>query len=182
MSFDEIESVVVGVSAIATSFFSFLIWRANIQSAKAAKGAADAAEESAKISKLMLEAEEEKRQNLRDQIKRDILKQTSYIMNILNEMKESSMPSLVMSKLPETINNVSNYELAHYFSMKERQLIYYTIKKYESYRNDYFKDGKPNFTLNDKFQKETQELLDKTKDVIIEFTEKIFVTSEIEIG
>ncbi|MFJ8462119.1 hypothetical protein ACIQ57_23865 [Lysinibacillus xylanilyticus] len=182
MSIDEIESVIVGASAVATSVFSFLIWRANIQSAKAAKGAADAAEASAKISKLMLDAEEEKKQNLRDQIKRDILKQTSFIMNILNEMKESSMPSLTMIRLPEKINNVTNFELASYFTKEERQLIYYTVKKYESYRNDYFKDGKPNFKMDEKFTKDTEELLEKTKDVIIEFTDKIYVTSNIEIG
>lgn len=181
MSFDEIESVVVGVSAIATSVFSFLIWRANILSAKAAQGAADAAVESAKISKLMLEAEEEKKQNLRDQIKRDILKQASNIKNILSEMKEEKISSSIMSKLPEEFS-VTNYDLASYFSVEERQLIYYTVKKYESFRSDYFKDRQPSFKLDEKIIQDIEDLLEKFKDVIIEFTEKIYVTSEIKMS
>lgn len=176
MSIDEIESVIVSASAIATAIFSFLIWRANIQSAKAAKGAADAATGSAKISKLMLDTEKEKKQNIRDQMKRDILKQINDIIKIITEMDENGINKKDMLKLPEKIN-VTNYELASYFSKEERQAIFYMVKNFETYRNDYFKEGQPNFKLDEKLIQDTKDLLKRTKDIIIELTDKIYLGS-----
>ncbi len=171
MTVNEIESLVVGSSAVATVILSFLIWRANILSAKAAKGAADAAIESAKISNLMLEAQLEQKQNLHDQIKRDILKQIRFLLKILSEVKESSTPSQEMVRLPEQIH-VTNYELANYFSKEERQKIYYTVEKYEAYRTNYFKDGKPSFNTIVKLTQDTDELIERAKDIIVKFSDK----------
>lgn len=176
MLIDKIELIIVGASALATSIFSYLIWKANIQSANAAQSAADAAIESARISKLMLEAEEEKKQSLRDQIKRDMLKQASNIAKTLDEIKKENISSSLMNKLPEEFV-VTNYELASYFSVKERQLIYYTVKKYESFRSDYFKDGQPSYKVDEKLNQDIEDLLEKFKEIIIEFTEKIYITS-----
>ena len=132
MAIDEVGLVIAGAGVVVTAVFSCLIWQANIQSAKAAKGAADAATESAKISKMMLDAQEEQKKSLRDQLRRDINKQCADIINILDVMIKAGITTKLMSKLPEEIST-TNHELAGCFTEKEQQLVYYTVVEYGKY-------------------------------------------------
>ncbi|ARD49050.1 hypothetical protein [Sporosarcina sp. P33] len=181
MTFDNIESCAVIAGAITTAVFSFLIWRANIQSAKAAKGAADAANESAQVSKMIFESQEELKKNVRDQLKRDILTQFQKIEKQVRTLKDSGITSEVMNKLPVSIN-ITNHELGTYFETSERKVIHQAMSKYEEYIKRYFVEGIPKFIENEELTKDTQDLHDKVFNVILLFIETHVATVEVNIS
>ncbi|MBO0588399.1 hypothetical protein [Sporosarcina sp. E16_8] len=166
----EIAHLVVSIcGVIVTGVFSYFIWQANKQSANAAEGATRAAEESASISKMMLEMQEEQKQNIRQQLKRDVIKQINAIERNLSNMLSTQKYSEIMSRLPEEIN-ITNLELANYFLEEEIAIIYKTRSTYETYRNDYFKNDIPSFSMDEKFIHDNKTVLELTRDVIIALT------------
>ncbi|MEC2074574.1 hypothetical protein [Metabacillus fastidiosus] len=172
----ELAALIVSIcGVIVTGVFSFLIWQANKQSAIAAKEATNAAIESARISQSMLEMQEEQKESIRNQLKRDITTQVYFIERNLNTMVSTGKySSEIMSRLPEKIN-ITNLELANYFSEDERALIYKARSKFENYRNDYFTNGKPDYAIDEEFIQTTKDLLDLTKDVVILLTDHYII-------
>lgn len=181
MKYDDIESFAVIAGAITTAVFSFLIWRANIQSAKAAKGAADAANESAQVSKMIFESQEELKKNVRDQLKRDILTQFQKIEKQVLTLKVSGITTVVMNKLPASIN-ITNHELGTYFDASERKVIHRAMSEYEEYRNKYFTEDRPKFIQNEELTKDTEVLHDKVFNVILLFIETHVATVKVNIS
>lgn len=159
-------SIIIGaLGVLVTGYFSYQIANANKKSAEAAEGATKAAEESAKISKLMLDIQETQKAQMRKQTINDLISKLWLINTFTGVIIKEKLYSVSMEKLPQKIN-ISNMEIASYFTDEEQEILNKLIFSFEMYRIEYFENGKPRFSVDDKYIKHNNVLFDLSLQLI----------------
>lgn len=126
---DIISNVISGLGVIVTGTFSYLIWRANKNSTEAAESAANAALESAKLSKAALdhqlnEASLKKLENEKETIifRGNLTFEAMNIFQILISLRDNTVTSEQLKKLPTNFG-FSKDDLVKHFTKEEAVIL-----------------------------------------------------------